>query len=281
MSGQESDEDPISPTVYKMTIELLEKYRSEFSTQPSLRVVRRIWSNFVSLGSLRGKKPTGRPPKPVREECEVMLRDTDMSLRRISRSLSSVRVSASKNLVSRVARNLDSRYYIKPVAQILTGAQMKRRLDFAHSMLQDLRKGHVDAKNIIFTDECMIGINPSSNRQNDGVWRVRGEFDDWRERIRGRQVFVAIHAEVGVVGPFFIDGIDHDKPTLNGRKYVEMLENQVSPVFREKLGDRGSTLPWATNDPHVEIGSVLTEHYWNDGLHLYNQMIYRLSVNFQ
>jgi len=185
MSGQESDEDPISPTVYRMTIELLEKYRSEFSTQPSLRVVRRIWSNFVSLGSLGGKKPTA-PPKPVREEWEVMLRDTDMSLRGISRSLSSVGVSASKNLVSRVAKNLDLRYYIKPVAQILTGAQRKRRLDFAHSMLHDLRKGHVDAKNIIFTDECMIGIDPSSNRQNDGVWRVRGEFDDWREHIRGR-----------------------------------------------------------------------------------------------
>ena len=142
MSGQESDEDPISPTVYRMTIELLEKYRSEFSTQPSLRVVRRIWSNFVSLGSLGGKKPTA-PPKPVREEWEVMLRDTDMSLRGISRSLSSVGVSASKNLVSRVAKNPDLRYYIKPVAQILTGAQRKRRLDFAHSMLHDLRKGHV------------------------------------------------------------------------------------------------------------------------------------------
>jgi len=245
MSSHKSDEDPIDANVYRMTIELLEEYRSEFSSQPSIKAVRRIWSNFVTLGSLGGKKRPGRPQKALREECEVMLRDTDMSLRQISRSLASVGVSSSKDLVHKVAKSLKLRFSIKPVAQLLTEAQIKRRFDFAHSMNKDIRKGLIDVKNIIFTDECMIGIDPSSNRQNDGVWRVRGEFDDWREQVRGRQVrckavhvFVAIHAEVGVVGPVCIDEIDPDNPTLDGPRYVEMLETQVLPVFREKLGHR-------------------------------------------
>jgi len=94
MSSHKSDEDPIDPNVYRMTIELLEEYRSEFSSQPSIKAVRRIWSNLVTLGSLGGKKCSGRPQKAAREECEVMLRDTDMSLRQISRSLASVGVSS-------------------------------------------------------------------------------------------------------------------------------------------------------------------------------------------
>ena len=41
-----------------------------------------------------------------------------------------------------------------------------------------------------------------------------------------------------MVGPRYIDEIDPDNPTLDGRRYVEMLETQGLPVFREKLGHR-------------------------------------------
>jgi len=132
---------------------------------------------------------------------EVLLKDTDFSCRGIAKSLHSEGVSASKSLVARVAKTLKMRYYIKPIAQFLTEAHIKRRLEFAHSLLLDIRNGVVDVNNIIFTDECMLGNNPASNRQNDGVWRMAGEYDDWREDVSERRVrcvtthvFVAIHA---------------------------------------------------------------------------------------
>jgi len=90
-------------------MELLQKYPNEFPSLACARTVRKVWQNFSVHGALEVER-SGRPQKAVRRECEVSIKDTEMSCCDISKSLSRKGVDLSRNLVARIAKNLNVRF---------------------------------------------------------------------------------------------------------------------------------------------------------------------------
>lgn len=122
---------------------------------------------------------------------------------------------------------------------------MKRRLDFAVDMLRRLGLKQFDIDNCCWIDECIIRVSPSSNRQNDGFYRLAGEFDDVHEVLKQKvyqgakvHVFVLLHSKIGVVGPYFVDEIfDERDPraTLTSANYIALLSRHVLPELKRCL----------------------------------------------
>ena len=101
----------------------------------------------------------------------------------------------------------------QPVAQKLTDDHIKSRLAAAnrfHELLIESKAA--DSNNILFTDECVLGVGAEANRQNDRYWQVKGEFDPYsviEERsFQGEKmkthIFVGVHSRAEVIGPIFL-----------------------------------------------------------------------------
>lgn len=160
----------VSSQVLIKTQELLteNKVLAGLTAIPQTSTIRLIWKRFTETGQIsRVKKTAGRKPLQVREEVQYML-STDSSLRNISSELAAVGVRASRSLVHKIAKKeFKMRSYRAPTGPILQLEHIETRHEFAIHMRSAFRRKTIDANNVFFTDECMIGTGESSNRQND------------------------------------------------------------------------------------------------------------------
>lgn len=210
------------------------------SKVPTAQSLKNLWLSFSQTGSAKRRGKSGRKKKKVREEVKCLLRQR-LSVRKIHD-----RLGLSLGLIMNIARQLHMRFYRRCVAQVLTNTHIRRRHRFALEWHRNIESRSVDVNDICFTDECIVGVGPSNNRQNDGIWYVRGEqgidgFNLERHH-QGPKVhmLVLIHAKIGLLGPFFNDELNYQdgrtKPnSLNSQKYIILLRDHVFPDLRAKM----------------------------------------------
>lgn len=210
------------------------------SRVPSAKALKQLWTAFKTTGSAKRLGKRGRKKREVSEEVELLLKERN-SVRTIRDKL-----GVSVGLIMNIARRLHMRFYRRCVAQVLTDDHITRRYRFALEWHRSIETGLVDVHDICFTDECIIGVGPSHNRQNDGIWYVKGEQDIdelyLQRPHRGPKVhmFVLIHARIGLLGPYFIDEVNYQdgrtKPaSLNSKKYIILLRDKVFPDLMAKM----------------------------------------------
>jgi len=215
---------------------------------PSLKALRVLWTSFEKTNEIvRIKKPSGRKKKDIRQEVEFAS-SQNLSVREISQQLSTVGVPVSKSSVQRVLKKeFKMRFYRSPEAQLLSPAAVANRFLFGAEIQSRMMRGAIDINDICFTDECYVGTGPSSNRQNDGYWRLAGDSDP-EQHLKQREfqgdrihIFVAIHPKAGIIGPIFVDELDCPEDTthttLTAKRYCFMLRTIVIPELKRRLGD--------------------------------------------
>lgn len=237
-----TDDDDLSTEVTNRAQQLM---RPRMDRVPSRAAIITLWRTYMSTGSVTKKQKGGRPKKAGREEAEYLLKSTDDSTRGIARAIGTV----SHVYVHRVAKEQKMRFYRAIRAQKLTAEHIMARLSFAMEMHRKLGLKQIDLNNVCFTDECTIGCGDSGNRQNEGLWRCRGEFgynDLLREvQVQGQKLhlFVLVHCKAKVIGPYFPteEELPTDTPatkrTMTADRYIAMLKNKVIPELKRRLGD--------------------------------------------
>jgi len=142
--------------------------------------------------------------------------------------------------------------------QKLENFDIQRRLDFARTIHHQITSTRaIDPNNILFTDECAVGLGDGINLQNDRLWQVRYENDRYEtlkeRRYQGAKVHVrvGIHSRAGRIGPCFIQDIDDEndaRTTLTASCYVRMLETEVIPELRRRLTPEEFDSYWFQQD---------------------------------
>lgn len=239
--------EDISSEVIRKTISLLLQHSdlTGIASSPPARFIKTVWQAFMESGSLRRPNKGGRPENELKHAAEALLKDysQDLSLREISRELNAhdLGQKISTSTIFRCSKKNQMRFYRSGLCQVLSDDSIARRLNFAHTIRRMVREGSLKETNIIFSDESMIGIGSHVNRQNDGYWRVAGEFE-WEQVLQERNfqgprvhVFVAINAELGIIGPYYVDEIERlpgERDTLNATSYQTLLRTQVVPEIK-------------------------------------------------
>ena len=232
-------DDTLSSRVYDLACTFMTD--NNLTRLPSIQTVRNTLATVKETGSIEPRKRSGRPHKVGAEEAQHLLQST----RRIARELGP-EISVSNKFVHRVAQAQKMRFYRTILGQKLNPLSIQRRKAFADEMHRRIGRQQIDINNVCWTDECMVGTGHSSNRQNDGFWRIQGELDVdamLKERVfQGPNVhmFVLVHSRIGVVGPYFIEDIDcpeDARKTLTATRYVALLRDTVVPELRNRLGE--------------------------------------------
>lgn len=222
-----------SAACYSKTIELLKPYYNSLgiNADPTILTISKIWTNFIDEGRI-SKPHTGGPKKKARDEIEFMLKSHAGSSREIASELGSV---CQKTIIN-AAKELKLRYYRRPKVQSLNIVQAKARLTFCTDLHKSIVQSLIDLNNICFTDECYINLNNISNRQNSGIWFIRGENYFEQEQLDERgthpsaiMIFTALHPKIGIAYSEVCEG------SINAAKYKEIIE-KVAKSLQEKLG---------------------------------------------
>jgi len=183
-----------------------------------------------------------------------MVKTTESSVRQITDQLE----LASRETVRKIIKGLNMHPYKISIGQKLELFDIQRRLEFAQIIHHHTTStGGLSCDNILFTDECAVGIGDGVNRQNDRHWRIRYENDPYEalkeRRYQGSKVhiWVGIHSKAGIIGPYPIDEIsDANDPrsTLTASRYVHMLDTQVIPELRRRLTEEEFQACWYQQD---------------------------------
>lgn len=231
--------------------------RHNIGVIPTIKTVVRLWKKVSETGIVAAAKPKPRTKFPYKEEIEFLLKATDLSTRKITASLNRANIPISRRTVQRVSKSLNLRSYKRAHCQKLSDTDFDRRFEFAQKMHRHLEIAKdINIEDIIFSDECILGPNLGSNRQNDRIRRVIGDFDPYESlhesaRTKSVHVFVAIHSKAGVIGPYFIEDIDDPedlRKTLTAHRYVTFLRNQFVPDLGRKLTQEQFDRCWFQQD---------------------------------
>jgi len=142
---------------------------------------------------------------------------------------------------------------------------------FATEMQSRLNRKAINVDDICFTDECYVGTGPSSNRQNDGYWRLTGDSrpeDHLKQReFQGDRthIFIAVHAKAGVIGPIYVDELDCPEDsthtTLTAKRYAFMLRTIVIPELRSRLSPGDFEKCWYQHDGAAPHTAAISREY--------------------
>lgn len=252
------DDPTVTSDMIRKVIALLND--REFIAQPLREIptqlsIRNIWKRYISHGVLHKVEKGGRPKHKLRLEAEYLINEHDRSTRRVSRLLDG---DISYRTIDRMLKEQGMHYYRAPRGHHMPEGNPDRRLQFAETIKQMACHGHIDIHNTCFSDESMIMSGRHVNSQNNGFWRLRGDFHDRQERLVQRKlqgpkthIFVLLHWKAGLIGPIFIEELeffdpsrDKQRDTLNARKYIYMLQTFVIPVLKERLGPDFNNCWW-------------------------------------
>lgn len=248
-----------------------DKIRLPSDAAPHDRTIRLMYTNFHLTGNAsRDKSKSGRKKdEAARERVESLTDTADISTRKVA-----AQAQTSQRTAVRINHEQKKHYYLAPVAQKLTDTHVKRRKEFANVMLGKIEDKTFDPKNVCWTDEVMIGTNVQPTRRNNGFWRVKGKFDDWREKLftsKGYDekvhAFVVLHYKFGALGPYIIEDypLPSDKPgqkrTLTTERYIHILQNYVVPDVKNQLSlQEFSTCWWQQDGASPHTGEVVLEY---------------------
>ena len=110
---------------------------------------------------------------------------------------------------------------------------MARRVRFSQWFLNQCRNSRFLA-NVVIGDEAAFHINGQVNTHNVRQYAPRGEHPsfnfDRKESREKLSVWVGFTGNGSLLGPFFFEG------NVNGRKYLEMFNNEILPSLLRTYG---------------------------------------------
>ena len=267
-----TDHTDVDPEVFSMAQGLLNTHKElvKLPRIPQPKSIKTIWETFISRGTVeRDQTKTGRKPLQIKDDIHTIMEAAikekrSVSLREMKELLTKDDKGPSLETIRKNLKKLKMRYYVTPTGQVLTKEHIKRRANFADRMQHQIAMKHIDPTNIAYTDECMLVQGQWGNRKNDGFWRISRQMDRadllQQKQHRGCQVhmFVLVHAQAGVIGPYFIDEVDcqedNNRKTLTSRRYIALLRDKVIPELKRRLGRRRFSTCWFQQDgaaPHT------------------------------
>lgn len=244
---------------------------------PTDKTFRTLWKQFLDpAGTISKIKKPGGKVKDIDGEIESAIVDNRISsIKKLAAQLPEAKKVCHGTVYNHM-RKISFCFYTKNNVKILHQCDRERRLDFANLVQKLFDEGQLDVNNILFTDECLVEVGPNFNRQIDGACYVKRYRDDDNQLVQKKahddviHIFVAIHARIGLIGPWFVDEIQDPASNVNQAdkkkrrnvltdlKYQRLLNYHVIPVLEERLGDDFESCWWQQDGvpAHCADGSL-------------------------
>lgn len=228
---------------YQSTVLTQRKFRQKFGRGvpvPVANTIKNIHRKAAETGTLTDDPRSGRPRSSGSEEnlgrlSQSMAEDPHLSVRARSRETDIPRES-----VRRLLRNDLQAYPYRPkILQALSDEDKAMRQAFCEDMSVILDHDWTFLDQLVFTDEANFHLNGTVNRHNCRYWATENPNFIITEPLHSPHttVWAGVWAG-GFIGPFF-----HDQ-TVNGHRYLGMLENDVLPVLQNIEAFREGQMWW-------------------------------------
>lgn len=202
----------------------LEKFNKE---APNISTVRYWKTRFLETGSVISDRPrTGRPKSATSDENKenvvaAITENPSTSTREIASEL-----NISFKSVARILHSEKYHDYKPNYCQLLYGDDCDRRLEFCEIIQARLNDDPAFLRKLKFSDECVFALSSRVNTHNVHQWAR--ENPHFRLGNPGKSVTLTVWACIGYGG---LVGFDISEDTMNGDRYVDVLNEKVVPLF--------------------------------------------------
>lgn len=228
---------------------------------PSHGTVRNIVKKFLETGCLNNShgKHT-RQPTVLTEEVQVnVLASVELNSHISSRQLAREHGIDQKSVLTILKRHGYKSYKYQN-HQELQPYDQEERIRFCERMLDVMNNDELLLRKILFTDESSFLKHGQAHNQNHRYWSLENQH---RYNVTRTQYPESVNVWAGIIdnriiGPFFING------TLNGQKYVNLLQENILPA----LENLNFHQPWFQQDgapPHYFLPAreIINEYFPN------------------
>lgn len=226
---------------------------------PSKSTVQRIIKKFTETGSVQNKENRAFPTRETSENMKVAIcasieANENQSIRDIAKSLDMPFTTVHKVL----KQNGYKSFKVAKHQELPQYTDKFRRMEFCEQVMEAANNGNNFIGNILFSDESTF---PLRGKHNSGVvryWSKENKFKSIATRTQYPQSLNVWAGILGthIIGPFFINN------TLNGNRYLQLLENQILPALMQL--------------PNINIQDI---YFQQDGCPAHNTLIVRHYLN--
>jgi len=208
------------------------EFRDE-NNHVSKSTVSRTISRFGATGGVKSQKRSGRPATATNEEVQLRVAEAFVENPHCSIRGAGQQLDMSFKSVHRCLKKINFHPYKIHLHQELNEDDPDRRIEFSEIMMDRIMENPSFLYSIVFSDEATFMLNGEVNRHNFRYWSaenphwLREHKTQYPEKLN---VWAGILNDT-IIGPFFIQG------NLTAEKYVNMLQNEIVPAIREKVGD--------------------------------------------
>lgn len=209
------------------------QFREKFNKEPPSSRTILYWKNkLLETGSLSHDRPrSGRPITASGDEnrqkvIEAVTENPSTSTRAISRD-----VGISDFTVRKVLKAEHYHPYKPLYSQFLCDGDEDRRLQFCEEMRRKSREDPAFLRKLTFSDECVMSLTGNINKHNVHFWTTTNP--NIRMTNPGKTPSLTVWACIGYSGLLLYD---ISSETMNGKRYSDLLLNQVVPYFSRGTG---------------------------------------------
>lgn len=202
------------------------RFNERFPDHPTSRTyIRQLVNKFRTTGSINDAKRTGRPSMTEEQQLNVLCEFIE-NPSHSKRSASQVCEVPPSSVLKTLKKNKIHPYKIQ-LYHAMNEDDHDRRLQFCEVIENVTRENPTFDHNICFSDESSFSINGLVNRHNCRYWDTENPKivsegkSQYRQKVNVWAGILGNH----IIGPFFIDG------NLNGRVYLDLLQNRIVPSF--------------------------------------------------
>lgn len=198
---------------------------------PSRTTIRRIVRNFEQTGCVSPKKHKLMREKTEEEinkeinVCALFEEDPYRTLRQVSNEM-----GLGKDDIRKILKAHGYKSFKVRKTQELLAQDNFSRMEFCENVMELCNQDANFIENILFTDESTFPINGRHNPSVTRCWSRVNPRDHYNYRTQYPRKLNVWAGIVGnsIIGPFFING------TLNGARYLDLLQNQIVPALQER-----------------------------------------------
>lgn len=197
--------------------------------QISRSLVTKTLQRYNRSGSVANLPKSGRPKTATNED---VAQDIAVSLEE-NHHLSSIELGnmheISRRSVIRILKREKYHPYKIRLVHELAEEDFDRRLQFCEILMDICNRDNNFVRNMVFSDEATFCLNGTVNRQNCRYWSQTNPHwvqEGHTQHPLKLNVWAGIYNS-RIIGPFFLE------ETLNGNRYLELLNTQIIPALEE------------------------------------------------
>lgn len=224
---------------------------------PTIRTISSTIAVFEKTGSVVSSKNKAPRDEPEINDLDVQIcalveQNNTLSSREIAKE-----INCAQSSVVNILRKHKYVSYKISTSQEIYGDDAFRRLQFCEIAINMCNGNDDFLHNILFTDESSFFLHTPHNSQNTRYWSRENLHISLPTRTQHPQKVNVWAGLIGnrVIGPFVLDG------NLNGRKYLELLQNRVVPAIRENFD---TNVVWFQQDGCPAHNTRVVSNYLNE-----------------